>query len=240
MLNVDHISFSYGKKQVLKDISFDVAPGEIVALVGANGAGKTTLLRILAFVLMQDAGNVALDGIDPLVRPMQYRRWIGYLSERCPLYEEMTVLQFLTYRLRLRGERVLRERRRLKGALEICGLEGVSQKEIRSLSNGYKKRVGLADALMMHPRVLLLDDPLADLDVDRRIKMGATLTALSAHSAVILAGHEISDLLEWCTRFIVLKEGRVDALYRVGEYERAELERILINALCEGEEGEER
>ncbi|MFA7174345.1 MAG: ATP-binding cassette domain-containing protein [Kiritimatiellia bacterium] len=240
MLNIEHISFSYGKKQVLQDISFDVAPGEIVAVVGANGAGKTTLLRILAFILMQDAGNVVLDGVDPLLRPMQYRRWIGYLSERCPLYEEMTVLQFLTYRLRLRGERILRERRRLKGALESCGLEEVSKKEIRSLSSGYKKRVGLADALMMHPRVLLLDDPLTDLDVARRIKIGATLTALSAHSAVILAGHEISDLLEWCTRFVVLKEGRVDALYRVCEYERTELERILIKALCEDDEGGQR
>jgi len=232
MLNIDHISFSYGKKQVLREITFDVAPGEIVALVGANGAGKTTLLRILAFVRMQDAGNVVLDGVDPLLRPVKYRKWIGYLPERCPLYEEMTVMQYLTYRLRLRGERSLRERRRLKGALELCGLEEVSQSEIRSLSHGYKKRIGLADALMLHPKLLLLDDPLAGLDVDRRRKTGSALTALSAHSAVVLAGHEISEMLDWCTRFVVLQDGAVQALYRTGEFERAELEQILTEAVC--------
>jgi len=237
MLNIDHISFSYGKKQVLKDITFDVAPGEIVAVVGANGAGKTTLLRILSFVLMQDTGNVVLDGVDPLALPVKFRKWIGYLPERCPLYEEMTVEQFLLYRMRLRGERTLRERRRLNGALELCDLEGVRRSEIRSLSQGFKKRVGIAEALMMHPRLLLLDDPLAGLDIGHRKMTGTALTALSAHSAVILAGHEISEMLDWCTRFIVLKDGQIEAFYRTGEYERTELKKILIKAVSENDEG---
>ena len=239
MLKIDHISFSYGKKQVLKDITFDVAPGEIVALVGANGAGKTTLLRILSFVLMQDEGNVLLDGVDPLLRPVKYRKWIGYLSERAPLYQEMTVEQYLRYRLRLRGERVLRERRRLKGALELFDLEDVRRCEIGSLSHGYKKRIGLADALMLHSRVLLLDDPLAGLDVGRRRKIGSVLTALSAHSAILLAGHEIGEMLEWCTRFVVLKDGEVQTLYRAGEFEREELEHILTDAVSAGDKGGE-
>ncbi|MDA3925103.1 MAG: ABC transporter ATP-binding protein [Kiritimatiellae bacterium] len=239
MLNIDHISFSYGNKQVLKDITFDVAPGEIVAIVGANGAGKTTLLRILSFVLMQDAGNVVLDGVDPLQLPVKYRKWIGYLSERCPLYEEMTVEQFLRYRLRLKGERALRERRRLTVALELCDLEDVKKSEIKLLSQGFKKRIGLADAVMLHPRLILLDDPLASLDIGHRKQIGTALTSLSAHSAVILAGHEISEMLDWCTRFIVLKDGEIEAFYRTGEFDRAELKHILTSAVsARDEEGE--
>ena len=227
MLNIDHISFSYGNKQVLKEITFDVAPGEIIGVVGANGAGKTTLLRVLSFVLMQDSGNVVLDGIDPLVKPIKYRRWIGYLPECCPLYEEMEVEQYLKYRLKLRGERSMRERRRLQGAIELCNLEDVRTCVIKSLSKGFKKRIGLADALMIHPRLLLLDDPLTTLDVGRRRAIGAALTSFSAHAAVILAGHEIAEMVDWCTRFVVLKEGAVQQEYLSSEFERRELEQRL-------------
>jgi len=238
MLNVDHISFSYGRKKVLKDITFDAAPGDITAVVGANGAGKTTLLRILAFVLMQNSGNVSLDGVDPLVKPVRYRKWIGYLSERCPLYEEMNVEEYLLYRLKLRGERNLRQRRRLNGALDLCDLNDVAGKTIRSLSQGYKKRIGLADALMQHPRLLLLDDPLTSLDVQRRKRIGSVLTSFSAHASIILAGHEISEMLEWCTRFLVLKEGGVKAIFRTADYGRQELESILRASIGVDEEGE--
>jgi len=237
MLTVNKISFSYGKKRVLSDVSFDVAPGEVTALVGANGAGKTTLLRILSFVLMQDSGNINLDGVDPLVRPVKYRKWIGYLSERCPLYEEMTVEQYLIYRLKLRGERSMRVRRRLNGAMEICELEEVADSLIKSLSQGFKKRIGIADALIQHPRLLLLDDPLAGVDVGRRRRIGAALTDFSSHAAVVLAGHEINEMLEWCTRFIVMKRGMVAALYRTAEFDKEELRSLLHDSLNDDEEG---
>ena len=190
MLEVNHISFSYGRHSVLDDVTFDVAPGEIVAVTGANGAGKTTLLRLLACLLMQDSGSVRFDGVDPLLRPVKYRRNIGYLSEHCPLYSEMTVEGYLTYRVRLKGERSLRVRRRVGETLEMCGLEELRKTRVRLLSHGYRKRLGLADALVMHPKLLLLDDPLAGLDVPHRRKAAAVLTAASARSAVVLAGHE--------------------------------------------------
>ena len=237
MLNVDHISFSYGRKKVLKDISFDAAPGDITAVVGANGAGKTTLLRILSFVLMQDSGNVTLDGVDPLLRPVKYRKWLGYLSEKCPLYEEMSVEEYLLYRLKLRGERTMRQRRRLNGALDLFDLNDVAGSVIRSLSQGYKKRIGLADAMMRHPKLLLLDDPLAGLDVNRRRKIGSALTDFSAHASIILAGHEITEMLEWCTRFIVLKDGQLKAVFRTAEHERAELEQLLHAGIDQYDEG---
>ncbi|MFO7937187.1 MAG: ABC transporter ATP-binding protein [Kiritimatiellia bacterium] len=215
---------------MLKDISFDAAPGDITAIVGANGAGKTTLMRILSFVLMQDSGNISLDGVDPLSRPVRYRKRIGYLPEKCPVYEEMRVDEYLLYRLRLRGERNLRQRRRLNGALELCELKDAAGSLIKTLSQGYRKRVGLADALMQHPRLLLLDEPLAGLDQMQRKRIGSVLTSFSAHASIILAGHEINEMLEWCTRFIVLKHGELKTILRAAEYERAELkERLDVN-----------
>ena len=239
MLEVEHITFSYGKRKVLDDVTFDVAPGEIVAVTGANGAGKTTLLRILACLLMQDSGAVRLDTVDPLLRPVKYRRGIGYLSEHCPLYSEMTVEEYLTYRVRLKGERNLRVRRRVVETLEQCGLEEESRTRVRLLSHGYRKRLGLADALVMHPKLLLLDDPLAGLDVPHRRKIAAVLTAASARAAVVLAGHEIHEMLDWCTRFVVLNRGRVTGMYRVSEHNHADLARLLENQIAFGTGGGE-
>jgi len=241
MLEVDHITFSYGRHTVLDDVAFDVAPGEIVALAGPNGAGKTTLLRLLSCLLMQDSGTVRLDNINPLERPIKYRRAIGYLSEHCPLYSEMTVEEYLLYRVRLKGERSMRVRRRVSEALEDCGLEEQRKTRIRLLSQGFRKRVGLADALVQHPKLLLLDDPLAGLDVRQRRKVAAVLTAASARAAIVLAGHEVRELAAWCTRFVVLNAGRVAAMYRVSDYSREELvhllEQQILSAPCEEREG---
>jgi len=227
MLEIDHITFSYGRHRVLDDVTFDVAPGEIVAIAGANGAGKTTLLRVLACLLMQDAGSVRLDAVDPLARPIKYRRGIGYLSEHCPLYNDMTVEAYLSFRVRLKGERSMRVRRRVSEVLELCGLEEEAKTQVRLLSLGYRKRLGLADALALHPKLLLLDDPLAGLDVRQRTKTAAVLTAASSRSAVLVAGHEIQEMLGWCTRFVVLNRGRVAALYRVCDHTRGELAQML-------------
>lgn len=238
MLEVDHISFSYGRHKVLDDVTFDVAPGEIVAVTGANGAGKTTLMKVLACLLMQDAGAVRLDTVNPLLRPVKYRRGIGYLSEHCPLYSEMTVEEFLTYRVRLKGERALRVRRRVSEALEMCGLEAEGKTRVRLLSRGYRKRVGLADALISHPKLLLLDDLLEGLDVAQRKKNAAVLSAASSRAAVVMTGHEIGEMLDWCTRFIVLNKGRVAAMYRTSDYARAELAQALERQLVPEADGE--
>jgi ABC-2 type transport system ATP-binding protein len=223
MLEIDHITFSYGSRKVLDDISFDIAPGEIVAVTGANGAGKTTLVKLLACLLMQDAGSVRLHGFNPLVRPVKYRRMIGYLSEHSPLYDEMTVEAYLTYRARLKGERAMRVRRRVHEALEMCGLTQTGRTRIRLLSHGFRKRVGLADALVTHPKLLLLDDLLAGLDRPQRKKSAEVLSAASSRAAVVVTGHEVDDMLDWCTRFVVLHQGRVAATFRTGAYDRKEL-----------------
>ncbi len=232
MLEIEHLTFSYGRRKALDDVTFDVAPGEIVAVTGPNGAGKTTLLRILATLLMQDTGSIRLDGTDPLARPIRYRRGIGYLSEHCPLYSEMTVEEYLTYRVRLKGERSLRVRRRVGETLEACGLGEERRTQIRLLSHGFKKRLGLADALVMHPKALLLDDPLAGLDLSHRRMISAAVTAASARAAVLLTGHEVHEMMMCCTRFLILDRGRICASYRVGEHTKSALSDLLERQLA--------
>ncbi|MEI6645886.1 MAG: ABC transporter ATP-binding protein [bacterium] len=236
MLEVKDISFSYGVRETLGNITFDVASGEIVAVVGANGAGKTTLLRLLSCLLMQDSGHTLIDGIDSVVRPIAYRSKIGFLSEKCPLYDEMTVEEYLTYRLKIKGERQLRVRRRLEEVLALCRLDEHRKTVIRLLSYGYRKRVGLADVLTTHPGVLLLDDPLAGMDLPQRKQVAEVLTSVSGRSLIVIAGHEITFLLEWCTRFLVLYRGRIVGMHRVRDYERDVLLKKLEQQIMFGKE----
>lgn len=209
MLAVKDISFAYGKRRVLESISFNVEPGEIVVLTGSNGGGKTTLLRILANLLVQDKGWFSLDQVAPLQRPMRYRRWIGYLSETAPLYDEMRVGEYLSFRARLKGERTLRIRRRVSEALALCDLESERNRRIRNLSFGMRKRVALAEATCLRPKLLLLDDLLSGLDLEQRRKMADFVTTLSSRTALLLAGHELSEMLPWCTRVMVMEQGQI-------------------------------
>ena len=239
MLDVAHITFSYGANRILTDITFDVAPGEIVAVTGPNGAGKTTLMKILACLLMQDAGTVRLQGVDSLLRPVKYRRSIGYLSEHNPLYSDMTVQEYLTYRVRLKGERAMRVRRRINEALSASGLTDVRDTRIGLLSHGYRKRVGLADALSTFPKLLLLDDLLAGLDRPQRAACGAALSAASLRAAVIATGHELDEMLNWCTRVIVLNRGRIAAMFRTSDFDRAELIEQVDRLLADPDDAQE-
>jgi len=239
MLEVKNITFSYTTQETLGNITFDVAPGELVAVVGTNGAGKTTLLRLLSCLLMQDSGNTLIDGVDSLTRPIAYRSKLGYLSEKCPLYDEMTVEEYLTYRLRLKGERQLRVRRRIDEVILQCRLDEHRRTVIRRLSYGFRKRVGVAEALTTHPAILVLDDPLAGLDLPQRKQLAEVLTSVSARSGILVAGHEIAFLLEWCTRFLVLHRGRLVGSYRVNDFAKDILLRKIEQQMSHGkEEGE--
>ena len=207
ILKVTDLHVSYGKIAALKGISFNVYPGEIIAILGANGAGKTTLLKVLATLAAPDSGVVMVDGQNALAKPLRYRRQLGYLPERVALYEDMTVKEYLNYRAALKGEPVKRIRRRVDEACEMCRISDLLRAPIGSLSAGLKKRVALADALLLRPRVLLLDDFLAGLDSDMREAAGSVLSAAAAFSSVIVTGHELDDFAKWATMFFVLKDG---------------------------------
>lgn len=211
MFEVRNIAFTYRDKPVLRDVSFVASPGETVAVVGSNGAGKTTLLKVLSTLAVPDSGAVMVDGQNALLRPLKYRRQLGYLPERVALYEDMTVKEYLTYRAMLKGEPSKRIRRRVGEACEMCRMTDLMQTVMRSLSAGLKKRVALADALLLRPRVLLLDDFLAGLDNEMREAAGTILSDVAAFSSVIVTGHELDDLAKWSTRFLVLREGVIAA-----------------------------
>lgn len=209
MFEVRNLAFTYRSKPVLRDVSFVVSPGETVSLVGANGAGKTTLLKVLATLAVPDSGTIWIDGRDALQHPIAYRRQLGYMQEHPALYEDMTVKGYLEYRATLKGEPDKRIRRRIEEAAEMCQVSNLMKKPIRGLSAGLKKRVALADAVLLRPRLLLLDDFLAGLDAGMRAAAGGILSAVAAFSSVVVTGHEISDLAKWTTRFLVLRDGVV-------------------------------
>ena len=223
MFEVRNIAFTYRKKQVLRDVSFVVSPGEVVCVIGANGAGKTTLLKVLATLAAPDSGVVMVDGQNALARPLRYRRQLGYLPERVALYEDMTVKEYLNYRAALKGEPVKRIRRRVDEACEMCRISDILRASIGSLSSGLKKRVALADALLLRPRVLLLDDFLAGLDSDMREAAGSVLSAAAAFSSVIVTGHELDDFAKWATMFFVLKDGVISSSVSAVGVDRAAL-----------------
>ena len=193
MLEVRNLSFAYRRQKVLRDVSFVVSSGEVVTVVGANGAGKTTLLRILATLQLPDSGTVMLDGQDAFARPLRYRRQLGFLPERVALYDDMSVKEYLRYRAVLKGEPAKRVRRRVSEAVEICQIGDVLRAPIASLSLGQRKRVAIADAMILRPRILLLDDFLAGLDGTLRAATGALLAHAVSFSSVIVTGHEIEE-----------------------------------------------
>ena len=212
MFEVRNIAFTYRGRPILRDVSFVVSPGEAVSVVGANGAGKTTLLKVLATLAVPDAGMVLMDGRNALANAGEYRRQLGYMPEKVALYDDMTVKEYLTYRARLKGEPAKRIRRRVGEAVELCLLTDVLRRPIKWLSNGLKKRIALADALLLRPRVLLLDDFLAGLDSSMRDAAGEVLSNAAAFSCVIVTGHDVDDMAKWTTRFLVLKDGVVSSI----------------------------
>ena len=207
MFEVRELSFTYRNDKILRDISFTVSPGETVAIVGANGAGKTTLLKILATLFYPDSGMVLSDGHEAFAHPMKYRRQLGYLPEQVSLYDDMTAKEYLKYRAQLKGEPAKRVRRRVSEAAELCKIGELLDLAIGRLSLGQKKRIALADALMLRPEVLLLDDLLNGLDYSMRAAIGEILSEATNFTSVVLTGHEINDMASWADKFFVLREG---------------------------------
>lgn len=233
MIEVRNLAFSYDRQKVLRDVSFVASPGEVVSVVGANGAGKTTLLRILATLQLPESGTVLMDGQDALQRPLRYRRQLGYLPENAALYDDMTVKEYLRYRAILKGEPAKRVRRRVSEAVEICQIGDFLRTPIARLSAGWRKRVAIADAMILRPRVLLLDDFLAGLDGAMRETAGKILLNAVAFSSVIVTGHELDDFAKWTTRFLVLREGIISSSVEAAGVDAAVLKERL-GAAMEG------
>ena len=211
MIKALELTKIFGRTRAVDNLSFEVAPGEIVGFLGPNGAGKTTTMRILSCFLPPTRGTVTIGGLDIVRDSLEVRRIIGYLPETVPLYGEMRVNEYLHFRAKLKGLRGLRRRNRVNDVLEQCGLESVSHYVIGRLSKGYRQRVGLADSLVHEPQLLILDEPTIGLDPNQIRHVRDLIRNVGGKQTVLLSTHILSEVEAVCDRALIMHEGRIVA-----------------------------
>ncbi|MCE9615126.1 MAG: ABC transporter ATP-binding protein [Lentisphaerae bacterium] len=209
MIHVRNLTKRYGKVVALDNVSFDVEAGEIVGVLGPNGAGKSTALRILSTYLPASGGTVQIAGLDVFTDSLQVRSRIGYLPESTPLYDDMRVGEYLTYRGNLKGLFGRRLRKRLYEVLAVCGIEDARDSVIQHLSKGYRQRVGLADALIHDPPLLILDEPTIGLDPHQIREVREFIKGLGKRHTVLLSSHILSEVQMTCDRVLIIQGGRI-------------------------------
>ncbi|MGA0333391.1 MAG: ABC transporter ATP-binding protein [Kiritimatiellia bacterium] len=221
MIDVQHLTKKYpGGVTAVQDVSFSVAPGEIVGFLGPNGAGKSTTMRILAGYLSPSGGEVRVKGMDVTRKSMEVRQCLGYLPETCPLYPEMRVGEYLRYRADLKGLSRRHRRSGVDRAVEQCGLQGVEKRLIGQLSKGFRQRVGIADALVHNPDLLILDEPTIGLDPNQIVQVRKLIGDLSASHTLLISSHILSEIEATCNRVVVMKQGQILESATLEELER--------------------
>ncbi len=219
MIDVSGLCKSYGPVRALQDVTCQVRSGEIVGLLGPNGAGKTTMIKILTGYLQPDAGEVRVDGLDVLTQCLQVQERIGYLPENAPLYPEMSVQAYLKMMARLRHVPAEEQAVRLTEAIQATDLADHLTRPIGQLSKGYRQRVGLAQAILHRPRLLILDEPTVGLDPTQIVQVRHLIRRLAQNSTILLSTHILSEVEAVCDRVIVLMNGRVRADARLADLE---------------------
>ena len=211
-ITLSHISKSYGTQQVLKDISFSIGKGEIVGFLGPNGAGKTTTMRILAGSLGYEKGSAKICGVEVKDVPMETKRNVGYLPEQNPLYTDMYVKEYLLFvaeMYKLGKEK----QKRVDELIDLVGLRGEFQKKIGQLSKGFRQRVGLAQALIHDPKVLILDEPTTGLDPNQLVEIRNLIKEIGKDRTVLFSTHIMQEIEAVCNRLIIINKGEILADY---------------------------
>jgi ABC-2 type transport system ATP-binding protein len=211
MIYASDLSKSFGSFRALDKINFEVQKGEIVGFLGPNGAGKSTTMRILTCFISPTGGTARVNGHDVFDEPLKVRESLGYLPQRAPLYLEMSVLEYLRFAADLRHLDPDTFRRRAKSVVEVCGLAQVLGKEIKFLSHGYRQRVGLAQALIHDPPILILDEPTSDLDPNEKAEFLDYLKQIGEQRTVMLSTHNLAEVEASCARAIIVSRGRIVA-----------------------------
>jgi ABC-2 type transport system ATP-binding protein len=217
MIDVKNVTKSYGPIEALRGISFDIAAGEIVGLLGPNGAGKTTTIKILTGSLQPDGGTVRVNERDVLDHTREVQAQIGYLPETAPLYRELTVQGYLKMMAELRGIPEEERRIRISEAVYATGLAEHLVRPIGELSKGFRQRVGLAQAIVHKPRLLILDEPTIGLDPTQVVEVRRLIRRLAKRSTVLLSTHILSEVEALCDRVIILINGRIRADAKLSE-----------------------
>jgi len=211
MIQVDHLSKAFGPRLAVDDISFSVAKGEILGFLGPNGAGKTTTMRVLTGFIPPTAGAVRIAGFDVDRQSLDARRQIGYLPETVPLYPELSVERYLEFVATIRGVRRERRGQRIAHALEVTATGEVRREPIGRLSKGYRQRVGLAQAILHDPAVMILDEPTVGLDPKQIIETRELIKRLGSEHTIILSTHILPEVSMTCQRVIIINNGRLVA-----------------------------
>jgi ABC-2 type transport system ATP-binding protein len=211
MIKVENLTKRYAGHTAIKDLSFEVGKGEIMGFLGPNGAGKTTTMRILASFMPPTSGRASVAGFDVFEQSLQARAHLGYMPENVPLYNDMRVTEYLDYRAALKGVAHRRVAERVGDVKELCGLKEVEKKLIRTLSKGYRQRVGLADALLHEPDLLILDEPTIGLDPNQIRQVRELIKNLGKQHTILLSTHILPEVEMTCSRVIIVHKGRIEA-----------------------------
>ncbi len=212
MIRAEHLTKRYGSKTAIQDVSFEVQPGEILGFLGPNAAGKTTTMRILSGFFPATEGRAVVAGFDVFENPLEVKRRVGYLPENPPLYPEMTVDSYLRFVATIKGVGQAHLGSCLKTAKQRCGLASEGNHLIKHLSKGYKQRVGVAQALIHEPEVLILDEPTIGLDPRQIVEVRELIKSLAGNHTVILSSHILPEVSMTCDRVIILNNGRIVAI----------------------------
>jgi ABC-2 type transport system ATP-binding protein len=211
MISVDNLTKSYGTNRALKGVSFSINKGEIVGFLGPNGAGKSTTMKILTCYMPADSGRATVAGYDTYENSLDVRRRIGYLPESAPLYTDMAVVDFLRFAGNMRGLKGDRLKKRVKNVVERTGLTSAVAKNIGQLSKGYRQRVGLAQALIHEPDILVLDEPTSGLDPNQIVEIRDLIREIGREKTVILSTHILPEVTATCDRAVIISDGKVVA-----------------------------
>ncbi len=221
MIDVEGVTRRFGDFTAVAKVDFKIAAGEIVGLLGHNGAGKTTLMKMITGYLAPSAGTIRVDGVSVSEDPRHAQARIGYLPENCPLYPEMTVVEYLDFQAGLHGVPAGKRRAALRRAIRLTELEAKALAPIRTLSRGYRQRVGVAQAILHEPRILILDEPTNGLDPNQILHMRRLIRDLAREATVIVSTHILQEVEAVCERVIILNAGRKVVDARLDELRRS-------------------
>jgi len=211
MIVVDNVSKYYGAHCAVADLTFEIREGECIGFLGLNGAGKSTTLRLLSCLLLPTTGRITVRGLDVVQSPHAIRKFIGYLPDTPPLYAEMTVSEYLIFAGRLRGLTGPDLQKRFTRVLGVCQLENVANSPISMLSHGYRQRVGIAQAIIHGPALLILDEPIQGLDPVQIVEMRNMIAELRGEHTILLSTHILTEIERTCDRIMMMHNGRIAA-----------------------------
>ena len=211
MIEIQNVSKRYGNKYAVKDVTFTINKGEILGFLGRNGAGKSTTMNMITGYISSSAGRILLDGYDILKNPREVKRQIGYLPELPPLYMDMTVDEYLRFCCDIKGVARKYVTKHLNDICELTGLGEVRKRLIKNLSKGYKQRVGLAQALVGNPEVVILDEPTVGLDPKQIIEIRRLIRDLGEDHTVVLSSHILPEVADVCERLVIINNGQIVA-----------------------------